>query len=202
MQDAVAENLVYRAILELGWMVDDTSPRHRPLYFTPDRAAIKCLHQVKGMVGLAWFSLVPASDDDKILMRSILGSLRHTMQLPNDVTAPSESSVLAEVLPPLQASFFANWAAYKQARYDLLSSGLYNVLTADGVADGAWKQELYLTADPLIFSYPFFHPGLHPVINYAGAGRMLALVHVGPHHIELLGDGSGGSGRGSNSTRP
>ncbi|KAH9372805.1 hypothetical protein HPB48_001321 [Haemaphysalis longicornis] len=179
MQDAVAEHIAYRTILELGWMVDDRSTRHRPLDFTPDRAAIKCLHQVKRMVGLAWFSLVPASDDDKILMRSIIGSLRQTMQLPAEISAPSDSSELAEVLPPLQASFFANWAAYKQARYELLSSGLYNVLSADGVADGDWNQELNLTAEPLIFSYPFFHSDLHPVINYAGAGRLLARSVLG-----------------------
>ncbi|KAH9380327.1 hypothetical protein HPB48_016113 [Haemaphysalis longicornis] len=179
MQDAVAEHIAYRTILEVGWMVDDRNPRHRPLDSTPDAAAIKCLHQVKDMVGTAWFTLVPTADNDRSLARSILGSLRHTMQLPTEITAPSESSVPADVLPPLQASFFATWVAYKEARYELLSSGLYNILGADGVADVAWNQELNLTVEPLIFSYPFFHSDLHQVVNYAGVGRLLARAVLG-----------------------
>ncbi|KAH9380339.1 hypothetical protein HPB48_016101 [Haemaphysalis longicornis] len=179
MQDAVAEHIAYRIILELGWMVDDRNPRHRPLDSTPDAAAIKCLHQVKDMVGTAWFSLFSTSHDDRRLMQSILAVLRPTLQLSAGIVAPSESSVPADVLPPLQASFFASWVAYKEARYELLSSGLYNILNADGVADVAWNHELNLTVEPLIFSYPFFHSDLLPVVNYAGVGRLLARAVLG-----------------------
>ncbi|KAH9367038.1 hypothetical protein HPB48_021928 [Haemaphysalis longicornis] len=179
MQDAVAEHIVYRTILEVGWMVDDRNRRHQRLDSKPDTAAVKCLHHVKNMVGLAWFSLFPASNGDRRVKLSVLGSLRPTLQLLTGIAAPSESSIPADVLPPLQASFFANWVTYKQARLELLSRGLYNVLGVDGVADGSWNQELNSTAEPLIFSYPFFHSDLHPIVNYAGAGRLLARSVLG-----------------------
>ncbi|KAH9380245.1 hypothetical protein HPB48_018211 [Haemaphysalis longicornis] len=179
MQDAVAEHIAYRTILDVGWMVDDRNPRRRKLYSALDAAAIKCLHHVKDMVGLAWFTLVPTADDDRSLARNILVSLRHTMQVPIEIVAPSESSVPSDLLPPPQATFFASWVAYKEARYELLSAGLYNIIGVDGVAEVAWNRELNLTVDPLIFSYPYFHSDLHPVINYAGAGRLMARAVLG-----------------------
>ncbi|KAH9380187.1 hypothetical protein HPB48_004077 [Haemaphysalis longicornis] len=172
MQYALQEHIAYRTILHLGWMVDDrnASSRGQPPPWPTDPVPATS----EGDGGACVVHLVPVADGDTVLKRAILGSLRATGSLPAGIAAPSESSVSADVLPPLQPSFFGNWVAYKEARRHLMSLGIYNILGIGGIQDLGWNRELNLTVDPLLFSYPFFHTELHPVINYAGAGRILA----------------------------
>ncbi|KAL1419935.1 hypothetical protein MTO96_024872 [Rhipicephalus appendiculatus] len=97
-----------------------------------------------------------------------------------DIIGPSDASVQLDVLPVPQPSFFAEWVAFKEARLALTSSGLYDILRVDGVVrSGFWHRERNLTAEPLVFSYPFFHTQLHPALNYGGAGRLIARALIG-----------------------
>ncbi|KAH6933493.1 hypothetical protein HPB50_015580 [Hyalomma asiaticum] len=175
-RDDVAEHIAYRTFVEVGWMVDDRndSTRERPLYFMPARMMNRCLREVERMTGVAWFSMLTATHVEGHLIHDLLTSIVHDRYPSINIIGPSEVSVQMEALPPPQPSFFAEWVAFKEARHELTSSGLYDILRVDGVEGGFWHPERNLTAEPLVFSYPFFHTQLHPVLNYGGAGRLIA----------------------------
>ncbi|KAH7941086.1 hypothetical protein HPB49_009958 [Dermacentor silvarum] len=180
MQEYIAEHIAYRVFIDIGWMVDDSySVVHgRSVQFTTDRITTRCLRQVEKMTGVAWFSLLTTFHKDDHLLSSVL-NLAVPPNIAAAITVPSEVSFSEDVLPPLQSSFFADWLTYKKTRHELASAGLYNILRLNGVEAGAWYRDMNLTVEPLVFSYPFFHSQLHPVVNYAGAGRLLARASLG-----------------------
>ncbi|KAH7957113.1 hypothetical protein HPB52_015442 [Rhipicephalus sanguineus] len=181
-QNDVAEYIAYSAFLKIGWMVDDwnATTRDRPLYFMPARMTKRCLREVERMTGLAWFSMLSAPHVGGNFTRDLLTLIVPDMASSTDIIGPSDTSVHLDVLPVPQLSFFAEWVAFKEARHELTSSGLYDILRVDGVVrSGFWHREPNLTAEPLLFSYPFFHTQLHPALNYGGAGRLIARALLG-----------------------
>ncbi|KAK8770284.1 hypothetical protein V5799_013252 [Amblyomma americanum] len=182
-QEYAMEHIAYQTFLEIGWMVDDHNATGRGYqrHLTPEEVAARCLRQVEKMTGRAWFSLLPLWHDEGRLQRDVLGALQSANASTTNIASPSDAPMSFDVLPPLQASFFADWLAYGEARRDLTHSGLYDILRADGDEHQVWSVERNLTVEPLIFSYPFFHSQLHPVINYAGAGRLLARALLSLH---------------------
>ncbi|KAH7955679.1 hypothetical protein HPB52_002851 [Rhipicephalus sanguineus] len=181
-QNDVAEYIAYSAFLKIGWMVDDwnATTRDRPLYFMPARMTKRCLREVERMTGLAWFSMLSAPHVGGNFTRDLLTLIVPDMASSTDIIGPSEASVPLDVLPVPQPSFFAEWVAFKEAGLELTSSGLYDILRVDGVVRSRfWRRERNLTAEPLLFSYPFFHTQLHPALNYGGAGRLIARALLG-----------------------
>ncbi|KAH6933108.1 hypothetical protein HPB50_012152 [Hyalomma asiaticum] len=175
-QDDVAEHIAYRTFVEIGWMVDErnVTTRDRPISFTPARMMNRCLREVERMTGVAWFSMVTASHVEGHFIHDLLTSIIRDSYPSVNIIGPSDVSVQVEALPPPQPSFFAEWVAFRKARFELTSSGLYDILGVDSVVRGFWHPERNLTVEPLFFSYPFFHTQLHPALNYGGAGRLIA----------------------------
>ncbi|KAH8028756.1 hypothetical protein HPB51_018598 [Rhipicephalus microplus] len=181
-QDDVAEYIAYHVFMEIGWMVDDrnATTRDRPLYFMPAKMTKRCLREVDRMTGLAWFSVLTAPHVGANFTRDLLALIAPDVASSTDIIVPSDASVQLDVLPGPQSSFFSEWLAFRKARLELTSSGLYDILRADGIVpSGSWHWERNLTAEPLFFSYPFFHTQLHPALNYGGAGRLIARALLG-----------------------
>ncbi|XP_070386141.1 uncharacterized protein [Dermacentor albipictus] len=177
----VAQHIAYRTFTKIGWMVDgsNSTVRDRPLHFMPARMTNRCLREVQRMTGLAWFSLLTAPNVEGHSTHEPLALILPGRASPTSIGSPSDASVELGDLPAPQNSFFAEWVAFKEARRELTASGLYDILRADGVQGGLWHVERNLTVEPLVFSYPFFHSQLHPVLNYGGAGRLIARAVLG-----------------------
>lgn len=173
-QEHLAEHIAYRTFVEIGWMVGERSAITLPLQSTQEKLETRCLRTVEKMAGSAWNSLLPTLRGEGRPQRDVLTLVRLTNAPGVNIGGPHDAPVPPDVLPPLQSSFFANWVAYREARRDLESSGLYDILRIDGVETRHWHRERNWTVHPLIFTYPFFHSQLHPAVNFAGAGRLLA----------------------------
>ncbi|KAH7959157.1 hypothetical protein HPB49_009086 [Dermacentor silvarum] len=180
-QNDVAGYIAYRVFVEIGWMVDgsNSTVRDRPLHFMPARMTNRCLREVERMTGLAWFSLLTAPHVEGHFTREPLALILPDWASSTSIGGPADASVDLGDLPTPRPSFFAEWLAFKEAKRELTSSGLYDILRIGGVQGGFWHRERNLTVEPLVFSYPFFHSQLHPVLNYGGAGRLIARALLG-----------------------
>ncbi|KAK8770514.1 hypothetical protein V5799_013021 [Amblyomma americanum] len=183
-QEHLAEHIAYRTFVEIGWMVDERNSTMRPFQLSPENLETRCLRAVEKMAGRAWYSLFPALPRERP-QRDVLTLVQFINASAGNIGGPYGASVPADVLPPFQPSFFANWVAYREAKRDLESSGIYDILRIDRVEDRSWQRGQNWTVEPLIFSYPFFHTQLHPAVNFAGAGRLLAraLLSLSPANV-------------------
>ncbi|KAL3245433.1 hypothetical protein MRX96_017990 [Rhipicephalus microplus] len=128
-QDDVAEYIAYHVFMEIGWMVDDrnATTRDRPLYFMPAKMTKRCLREVDRMTGLAWFSVLTAPHVGANFTRDLLALIAPDVASSTDIIVPSDASVQLDVLPGPQSSFFSEWLAFRKARLELTSSGLYDI---------------------------------------------------------------------------